>query len=70
MTQAYRLPKQAPLVLFALARSVGWLGHALGQVTTGRLIRPVPAMSAPLHGRDRFQRRRIVLAKGRPCNTP
>jgi citrate synthase len=40
MTQAYRLPKQAPLVLFALARSVGWLAHALEQVTTGRLIRP------------------------------
>jgi citrate synthase len=40
MTRAYRLPKQAPLVVFALARSVGWLAHALEQVTTGRLIRP------------------------------
>jgi len=40
MTQTCRLPRQAPLVLFALARSVGWLAHALEQVTTGRLIRP------------------------------
>jgi citrate synthase len=40
LTETCRLPKQAPLVLFALARSVGWLAHALEQVTTGRLIRP------------------------------
>lgn len=40
LTTAYRLPQEAPLVLFALARSVGWLAHALEQVTTGRLIRP------------------------------
>jgi citrate synthase len=40
LTSTYRLPKEAPLVVFALARSVGWLAHALEQVTTGRLIRP------------------------------
>lgn len=40
LTTTYRLPQEAPLVLFALARSVGWLAHALEQVTTGRLIRP------------------------------
>ena len=40
LTETCRLPRQAPLVLFALARSVGWLAHALEQVTTGRLIRP------------------------------
>ncbi|HXR90876.1 MAG TPA: citrate synthase [Steroidobacteraceae bacterium] len=40
LTETGRLPRQAPLVLFALARSVGWLAHALEQVTTGRLIRP------------------------------
>lgn len=40
LTETCGLPRQAPLVLFALARSVGWLAHALEQVTTGRLIRP------------------------------
>ncbi|MGH8325537.1 MAG: citrate/2-methylcitrate synthase, partial [Steroidobacteraceae bacterium] len=35
-----RLPADAPLIVFALARSVGWLAHALEQISTGRLIRP------------------------------
>ena len=40
LTQVYSLPHEAPLIVFALARSVGWLAHALEQVTTGHLIRP------------------------------
>ena len=40
MTVAFDLPHDAPLQLFALARSVGWLAHALEQVETGALIRP------------------------------
>jgi citrate synthase len=40
MTMAYELPADAPLVLFALARSVGWIAHALEQAATGTLIRP------------------------------
>ncbi|MEO5804964.1 citrate synthase [Devosia sp.] len=40
MTSAYDLPADAPLILFALGRSVGWLAHALEQVQTGTLIRP------------------------------
>lgn len=40
MTKVYRLPREAPLILFALARCVGWLAHALEQVTTGNPIRP------------------------------
>ncbi|MDE2448293.1 MAG: citrate synthase family protein [Gammaproteobacteria bacterium] len=40
MTASFRLPAEAPLVLFALARSVGWLAHAMEQAAAGRLIRP------------------------------
>ncbi|AYG59187.1 citrate synthase [Rhizobium jaguaris] len=40
MTSAYHLPQDAPLIMFALARTVGWLAHAMEQSTSGRLIRP------------------------------
>jgi citrate synthase len=40
MTHAFHLPEDAPLIIFALARTVGWLAHAMEQVTSGRLIRP------------------------------
>ena len=43
----YRLPSDAPLALFALARSVGWLAHAMEQVSTGHLIRPRARYSGP-----------------------
>lgn len=36
----WRLPPDAPFVIFALARLAGWLAHAIEQATTGRLIRP------------------------------
>jgi citrate synthase len=37
---AYRLPPDAPLLIFALARCVGWQAHALEQNASGQLIRP------------------------------
>lgn len=40
MTAAFDLPEDAPLQIFALARSVGWIAHALEQGETGALIRP------------------------------
>ncbi|MCZ4345246.1 citrate/2-methylcitrate synthase [Devosia sp. J2-20] len=40
LTEAYDLPSDAPLVLFSLARCVGWLAHGLEQATSGQLIRP------------------------------
>ena len=40
LTAAFGLSDDAPLTIFALARSVGWLAHALEQVETGALIRP------------------------------
>ncbi len=40
LAAAYDLPENAPLVLFALARAVGWIAHAMEQAATGSLIRP------------------------------
>jgi len=34
------LPRSAPLMIFAIGRSVGWIGHAIEQYATGQLIRP------------------------------
>ncbi|HEY2905239.1 MAG TPA: citrate synthase [Vicinamibacterales bacterium] len=34
------LPAGSPLILFAIGRSVGWIGHAIEQYATGQLIRP------------------------------
>jgi citrate synthase len=34
------LPPGSPLTLFALGRTVGWIGHALEQYGSGALIRP------------------------------
>jgi len=35
-----RLPPQAPLMLFAIGRTIGWIGHAIEQYGTAQLIRP------------------------------
>ena len=40
LVEAHELPHEAPMVLFALARCVGWLAHCLEQIRTGQLIRP------------------------------
>ncbi len=40
MTACFGLPPDAPLVLFAIARSAGWLAHAMEQASAGHLIRP------------------------------
>jgi citrate synthase len=40
MAAAFDLPDDAPSVVFALARSVGWLAHAVEQAGSGHLIRP------------------------------
>jgi citrate synthase len=40
LVEAFGLPADAPLQIFALARSVGWIAHALEQIETGALIRP------------------------------
>jgi citrate synthase len=40
VARVLRLPRGAPLMLFAIGRSVGWIGHAIEQYETGQLIRP------------------------------
>ena len=35
-----RLPSGSPLTLFALGRTIGWIGHAIEQYATGQIIRP------------------------------
>lgn len=40
LAEALNLPEQAPIELFALARTVGWLAHMLEQAESGALIRP------------------------------
>jgi len=40
LARALTLPADAPFILFAVARTAGWLAHAIEQGQTGRLIRP------------------------------
>ena len=39
-SRVLRLPAGAPLMLFAIGRTIGWIGHAIEQYATGQLIRP------------------------------
>jgi citrate synthase len=34
------LPAGSPLTIFAIGRTIGWIGHAIEQYATGQLIRP------------------------------
>lgn len=40
LSDAARLPEDAPFQIFAMARCTGWIAHAIEQSRTGRLIRP------------------------------
>jgi citrate synthase len=40
LTGSLALPDEAPFLLFAVGRLVGWIAHALEQLQTGHLIRP------------------------------
>ena len=40
LSRALRLPEGAPLTLFALGRTIGWIGHAIEQYAHEAVIRP------------------------------
>jgi len=40
LARVLQLPDEAPLALFAIGRSIGWIGHAIEQYATDQLIRP------------------------------
>jgi citrate synthase len=40
LARTYALPESAPLLLFALGRTVGWIAHALEQYASGESMRP------------------------------
>jgi citrate synthase len=48
VARTYRLPEEAPLVLFALGRTAGWIAHAIEQYATGALIRPRARYTGPI----------------------
>jgi len=40
VARVLRLPAGSPLMLFAIGRTIGWIGHAIEQYATDQLIRP------------------------------
>ncbi|MBY3596793.1 citrate synthase [Rhizobium bangladeshense] len=47
MTSAFDLPREAPIIIFSLARCTGWLAHAMEQIESGELIRPRARYTGP-----------------------
>lgn len=47
LSRAYGLPEHAPLLLFALGRTIGWIAHAIEQYAASELIRPRARYTGP-----------------------
>jgi citrate synthase len=47
MTRTYGLPEQAPMLLFALGRTIGWIAHAIEEYASDQLIRPRARYTGP-----------------------
>jgi citrate synthase len=52
LSRALDLPERTPLALFALGRTIGWLGHAIEEYALGRLIRPRAAYVGEMPEKD------------------
>lgn len=48
LSRSLQLPREAPLVLFALGRCAGWVAHVLEQYEGGTMIRPRADYRGPL----------------------
>jgi citrate synthase len=48
VTRTYRLPAHAPVLLFALGRTTGWIAHAIEEYASGQLIRPRARYTGPV----------------------
>ena len=54
LARVLNLPEDAPLSLFALGRTAGWIAHALEQYATGELIRPRAVYTGTKPGETRI----------------
>ena len=50
VARTYELPDQAPLLMFALGRTMGWIAHAIEEYASGELIRPRARYTGPAPG--------------------
>ena len=50
LTRVAGLPPRSGLALFAIGRTIGWIGHALEQYASGTLIRPRAKYVGPIAG--------------------
>ena len=48
IARAYRLPDDAPFLLFAIGRTIGWIAHAMEEYASGHLIRPRARYTGPM----------------------
>ena len=48
IARAYRLPDDAPFLLFAIGRTIGWIAHAMEEYASGQLIRPRARYTGPM----------------------
>jgi len=61
LSRALDLPQHTPLALFALGRTIGWIGHAIEQYGANKLIRPraayvgeMPTIASPNDSGNRW----------------
>jgi citrate synthase len=48
VTRTLELPDEAPVLLFALGRTIGWIAHAIEEYASGQLIRPRARYTGPI----------------------